>query len=284
MTTLQTITFLISTLGMILFCRYLLLRGQRWNRMSINATKTRSPWSVWTSQETRSAFPITRMRILKNGRIHLIKFKFNMSINEQSITNSGDAIDIGAWTWSCCSSSERTFIEDALMNYIQWLICMKLWMASAIFRYKEKNAKVLDEIEQVNRKRKSEQEQKGEKLRKLENEYNELLAKNYEIEVWFEDLIPMHSLLVSILKERTESDLKRNKRCIKLFVCCCFVHKQSVESIKISVVHPLEQTEFPQENPLSLEYSAVDNEWVEEEKTHTSCSLCRHQCNWRYIY
>ncbi len=56
-------------------------------------------------------------------------------------------------------------------------------MASAIFRYKEKNAKVLDEIEQVNRKRKSEQEQKGEKLRKLENEYNELLAKNYEIEV-----------------------------------------------------------------------------------------------------
>lgn len=60
---------------------------------------------------------------------------------------------------------------------------MKLWMASAIFRYKEKNAKVLDEIEQVNRKRKSEQEQKGEKLRKLENEYNELLAKNYEIEV-----------------------------------------------------------------------------------------------------
>ena len=60
---------------------------------------------------------------------------------------------------------------------------MKLWMASAIFRYKEKNAQVLDEIEQVNRKRKSEQEQKGEKLRKLENEYNELLAKNYEIEV-----------------------------------------------------------------------------------------------------
>lgn len=60
---------------------------------------------------------------------------------------------------------------------------MKLWEASAIFRYKEKNAKVLDEIEQVNRKRKSEQEQKGEKLRKLENEYNELLAKNYEIEV-----------------------------------------------------------------------------------------------------
>ena len=60
---------------------------------------------------------------------------------------------------------------------------MKLWMASAIFRYKEKNVKVLDEIEQVNRKRKSEQEQKGEKLRKLENEYNELLAKNYEIEV-----------------------------------------------------------------------------------------------------
>ena len=60
---------------------------------------------------------------------------------------------------------------------------MKLWMASAIFRYKEKNTKVLDEIEQVNRKRKSELEQKGEKVRKLENEYNELLAKNYEIEV-----------------------------------------------------------------------------------------------------
>ncbi|KAK8798749.1 hypothetical protein WA158_007833 [Blastocystis sp. Blastoise] len=48
--------------------------------------------------------------------------------------------------------------------------------------YEDKNQEIKSTIEQINKKRKSEQEVNYEKIRKLNYEYNELIFKNYQID------------------------------------------------------------------------------------------------------